>query len=307
MAGTFYKSLIMKNRIKKTEFLPYILIAPAFLLIFLFFFYPFINNFYNSFISEGTVSKPSYFVGLDNYIDVLSNEVFYQSLYNTLIWTVGVTLFQFLLGFITALISNKQYGWLKAIRPLYILPWAIPGIVAALAWRWIYNADYGILNSLLFRIGVLSQYHGWLVSPNTAMLSVMMVGVWKGYPFYMMMLYAGLQGIPLELYEAAKIDGANRIQLFKNITLPQLRPIIVMSLTLGLIWTSNYFEGIYVLTGGGPARTTETLPIFIYNTAFSYFRIHDAVIPSVIFFFIILFLASLYVLMIKRRGELKNE
>ena len=189
---------------------------------------------------------------------------------------------------------------MKILRPMYILPWAIPGIVAALAWRWIYNADYGILNSLLVQLGILERFHGWLVDPSTAMFSAMVMGTWKGFPFYTLMLFAGLQSIPEELFEAARIDGASSIQDFRHVSMPQLRPIIVMSLTLGIIWTSNYFDAIYVLTGGGPSRMTETLPLFIYNTAFAYFRMNDATVPSIVLFLLILGFALLYLRLMKR-------
>jgi multiple sugar transport system permease protein len=293
---------VPRHKTLKPDLLPYILVAPAFILMIIFFFYPFASNLYNSFMSEATFTRPPRFVGLANYRYILSSPTFHQALYNTFIWTIGVTILQFSLGLITALLLNTKVSIMKVIRPLYILPWATPGIVTALAWRWMYNADYGILNSLLVQLGIMDKYHGWLVEPSTAMLSVMAVGVWKGFPFYMLMLFAGLQGIPEELFEAAKIDGANGLQIFRHISLPQLRPILVMSLTLGLIWTSNYFDAIYVLTGGGPARMTETLPLFIYNTAFAYFRMHDAAVPSIVLFTLVMIFGALYMGLMKR-GE----
>lgn len=259
----------------RKNLLPYLLIAPAFILIFIFFFYPFLNNLFNSFIRPATLTRPARFVGLANYAYIFSQATFRQALLNTLIWTVGVTAFQFILGMITALVINLKRPFINSLRPLYIVPWATPGIVTALAWRWMYNADYGIINSVLFQSGVIREYLGWLADPSLAMLSVIAVGVWKGFPFYMLMLYAGLQGIPTELYESGEIDGASALQAFLYITIPQLKVIISMSVTLGIIWTSNYFDAIYVLTGGGPARITETLPLYIYNTAFAYFRFND--------------------------------
>lgn len=279
---------------KYRKYLPYLLISPVFILMFSLVVYALAHNLYNSFMSEFSFGKAPEFIGLANYSYILSQEIFSKVLWNTFIWTFGVTIFQFLLGMGTALFLNKKLSINKLIRPFFVLPWVMPGIAAALAWRWMYHADYGIINSFFLKVHLINNYIGWLSDPHLVMLSVIVVAVWKGFPFYMLMLFAGLQGIPIEICEASKIDGANHWQIFKFITLPSLRTIIIMSLTLGIIWTSNYFEAIYILTGGGPARLTETLPVFIYNTAFSYFRLHDAAIPSIVLFFLVIIFVGIY-------------
>lgn len=284
------------------KLLPYVLLLPAIIGIAVFSFYPFIINVINSFMAGTTQAGNLRFVGFDNYRYVLRDRILIKSLVNTVNWTFTVTIFQFLVGFGLALFCTSKLKIMKLVKPLYILPWAIPGVVATLAWRWMYNGDYGIINSMLFQLGLIKANIGWISNPSLAMMSVIIVGVWKGFPFYLLMTFAGLQTIPGELFEAAKIDGANQRQSFWHITLPQMKVVLTMALTLGFIWTSNYYDGIYALTGGGPARSTETLPIYIYNTAFSYYRMNDAVIPSIILFIFAASLGAVY-LKLKTKGD----
>jgi len=287
--------------LKLRKYLPYFFMMPAFVLIFSLLIYVLIYNLYNTFMSEASFGEPPHFVGWSNYLYVFSNQAFLQAIKNTFVWTFGVSFLQFFLGMGTALFLNKKLSINKILRPFFVLPWVMPGVVAALAWRWMYDADYGIINSFLLRMRLINNYIGWLSDPSIVMLSVIIVGVWKGFPFYTVMLFGGLQGIPSEIYEASKIDGANSWQTFIFITFPSLRIIIIMSLTLGIIWTSNYFEAIYVLTGGGPARMTETLPVFIYNTAFSYFRLHDAAVPSIVLLFLVMIFVGIYYVFLKKQ------
>ena len=282
--------------------LPYLLVLPAVIGIAIFSLYPFIYNIVSSFTAGTRMAGNFRFVGFENYKYVLGNRTLKNALWNTLVWTFTVTLGQFALGFAMALLCNTRLTAARKLKPIYVFPWAIPGIVATLSWRWMLNGDFGVLNSLLFKLGVIKTYIPFLSSPNTAMASVVLVAIWKSYGYYLLMMYAGLQSIPAELYESAKIDGANSWQSLLHVTLPQMRTLISMALTLGVIWTSNYYDGIYALTGGGPARMTETLAIHIYTTAFVYYRMNDAVIPSILLFLIALVFGSAY-FTIKSKSE----
>lgn len=283
--------------------IPYLLIAPAFAVMAAVILYPIASNVWASFMGEATLSRPSEFVGLDQYRAVLNDPVFVPALRRTLIWAFGVTVMQFLLGLALALLLNRQFVGRSVVRSLAIIPWIMPGIVVAVVWRFLYAVDYGLINQSLRAIGLDSLTHAWLTNLSTAMPSVMAVGVWKGFGFYMVMLLAGLQGIPTDVIEAARLDGANRFQMLRDITLPLLRPVILMSVVLGLIWTTNYFEAIYILTGGGPARVTETLPIFIYNTAFQFYRLNEAVASAIILLLLVLVMVGAYLVLFLRLNK----
>jgi multiple sugar transport system permease protein len=282
---------------------PYLLIAPAFAVMLMVIVYPVISNIWASFMGEATLSRPSEFVGFDQYRKVLDDPIFQPALRRTLLWAFGVTVMQFILGLSMALLLNRAFPGRVVLRSLAILPWITPGIVVAVVWRFLYAGDVGLFNQALRAINLGDLTRAWLTNLDTAMPAVMLVGVWKGFGFYMVMLLAGLQGIPTDVVEAARLDGAGRMQMLRDITLPLLRPVILMSVVLGLIWTSNYFEAIYVLTGGGPARATETLPIFIYNTAFQFFRLNEAIASAIILLLLVVAMVAVYVTLFLRLNK----
>jgi multiple sugar transport system permease protein len=284
-------------------FIPYLLIAPAFAIMLAVIIYPIASNVWASFMGEATLSRPSEFVGLDQYRAVLNDPVFVPALRRTLTWAFGVTIMQFTLGLLLALLLNRPFAGRSAVRSLAIVPWIMPGIVVAVVWRFLYAGDFGLINQALRAIGLGSLTEPWLTNLSTAMPAVMVVGVWKGFGFYMVMLLAGLQGIPTDVVEAARLDGANRFQMLRDITMPLLRPVILMSVVLGLIWTTNYFEAIYILTAGGPARATETLPIFIYNTAFQFYRLNEAVASAIILLLLVLAMVAVYMTLFLRLNK----
>jgi multiple sugar transport system permease protein len=298
-------STAVRRRAARTEALretalAYLFSAPALLAIALVLFYPIISMLITSFYSKPTLSHPSVFIALENYLSVLSDPIFPTAVRNTFVWTFGVTFGQIILGLYFALILHQRFPGRWLARVLMIVPWVLPGIVVAVAWRFMYSQDLGLINMLLRWLGLGQFTHAWLGDRQTAMISVIVVGIWKGFGFYTLMFLAGMQTIPVDLYEAAKIDGANGRQQLFGITLPLLRPVIVTSTVLGLIWTSNYFEAIFVMTGGGPARSTETLPMFIYNTGFTFYRIEEAMAGSNILMLIVLAMLGVYALVVSR-------
>jgi multiple sugar transport system permease protein len=265
-------------------------------------FYPMIYNVVNSTFSGRQFDQAPRFIGLTHYGNLVKDPEFYASLRLTLVWTLVTTALQYSVGLFTALLMNQALLASRTVRGLYILPWIVPGVVAAIVFRFMYNFDAGLLNVTLRSVGLGALARPWVSIPSTAMGAAILLGVWKGFPFYMVMLLAGLQTVPQDLFDAAHIDGASAWGTLRYVSLPFLKPVSATSLLLGLIWTSNYFDGIFLLTGGGPAQATNTLPIYIYKTAFSTFDLNRASAASVLLLVIVVLMATIY-LVFSRRSE----
>ena len=209
------------------------------------------------------------YVGLANYVRLLHDEVFWQSLGNSFYWVFGSVFFQFLGGFAAALLLHQSFRGRALIRTVMLLPWIIPGVVVALIWEFIYQPNYGLLNDILSRAGLMTERVTWLSSPVLAMPAVIATNIWRGMPFFAIMLLAGLQAIPTDLYEAARVDGASVVRRFVHITLPMLRPIIVVATATRIVWTFNYADLIFVMTGGGPANATQITSTYTLLQAYS--------------------------------------
>lgn len=284
----------MNEAMYSNRFLPYLILLPAFAVMGLVIFYPMAYSMLNSTFDTPAYQRAAQFIGAKNYESVLKDARFYDALGRTFIWTIGCTVLQYVVGLGMALLLDTKVRTVPWLRPVFILPWIIPGVVAAMAFRLMYANDVGLINVTLRSLGLGSLARPWTATTDTAMGAALLLGTWKGFPFYMIMLLAGLQNIPVELVEAARIDGASGRQVLMRILLPLLAPISSISLLLGIIWTSNYFDGIYLLTGGGPARATETLPIYIYNTGLVQFDLPRASAASVILLVIVTVTASIY-------------
>ena len=209
------------------------------------------------------------YVGLANYLRLVHDDVFWLSLWNSFLWVFGSVSLQFLGGFLAALVLHQAFRGRALVRTITLLPWIIPGVVVALIWEFIYQPNYGLLNDLLARTGLMTERVAWLSSPALAMPAVIATNVWRGVPFFAIMLLAGLQAIPTELYEAARVDGASVVQRFRHVTLPMLRPIIVVATATRIVWTFNYADLIFVMTGGGPANATQITSTYTLLQAYS--------------------------------------
>jgi multiple sugar transport system permease protein len=220
------------------------------------------------------------------YARVVRSPAFVRALQVTAIYTAIASLLAFVIGFATALLLNRPLRGRRLARVLLLLPWPIPASIAALMWMWIFETNFGILNLSLLRIGVLDQPVRWLATPLAALAAVTATTVWKGYPFYVLMILAGLQAIPQELYESAQVDGAGAVRQLRHITLPGLRSIIGIAVVLQSLWIFSHVDIIRVMTNGGPYRSTETLAVQIYENAFQYFEISPAAVVGVITLFI---------------------
>ena len=209
------------------------------------------------------------FIGLDNYIAIWNDPVFWSSLGRTAVW-IGLTVpLQLVLGLVTALLLNQTFRWRALARSLILIPWALPSVVIGLMWSWIYNPQVGLLNDLMLRLGLLQSAVPWLANPDTSLYAIIVALVWQGFPFFAIMILAGLQTIPHSLYEAAEIDGASDWEQFWHITLPALKSVLVTAVMLRIIWVANSVDVIYVMTGGGPGYATHTLPLYALKRTYA--------------------------------------
>ncbi|MDB5850456.1 MAG: sugar transporter permease [Rhodoferax sp.] len=254
----------------RTSILPYVLLSPAVLATVIVVFYPMvqavITSLYNNILWKPRGVK---FIGLDNYIAIWHDPVFWASLGRTAIW-IGLTVpLQLLLGLVTALLLNQTFRWRGLARSLILIPWALPSVVIGLMWSWIYNPQVGLLNDLMLRLGLLQTAVPWLANPDTSLYAIIAALVWQGFPFFAIMILAGLQTIPHSLYEAADIDGASDWQQFWHITMPALKAVLVTAVMLRIIWVANSIDVIYVMTGGGPGYATHTLPLYALKRTYA--------------------------------------
>jgi len=259
--------------------------------------YPVLKGIYTSFhyVNLAQPWRGTPFVGLANYTALMKDPDFWLSFKNSILYTLGAVASQFLVGFGAALVLNRHFRGRGVVRGIVLLPWVMPGVLAALMWSWMYNAQVGVINDILLRLHLINKPIAWLANPDTAMLAVIGVAMWKGFPFFTVMLLAGLQSIPQELYEAASIDGASAWQRFRYITLPLMKEIILITTTLRIIGAFNYADLVYVLTEGGPAKATLTLPVFSFLKAYQYFDFGYSAAISVIMMLVLFAFTLLYI------------
>lgn len=246
----------------------YILVIPALTAFCLVILFPFINSIAMSFTNANMLKPTRQFVFLNNFIKIFRDPNFFFVLTNTLVFVVGSVALPFVLGFIWALVLNEKFRFSELLRGVTLINWIIPSTAIGFLWMWIFNGDYGVLNGALRAAGLIDENINWLGNPRTAMLVVILARTWQLLPWYMAFLIGGLQGISLEQAEAAKIDGANNLAIFRHVVLPEMKAIIGLVLLLGTIGSLQHFDLIWVMTEGGPARATTTLSIEVYRNAF---------------------------------------
>jgi arabinogalactan oligomer/maltooligosaccharide transport system permease protein len=286
-----------------TEKFAYILMAPAAIVMFGVVVYPF---FYNVVISFSNMSlrhfRDWHLIGLKQYEEVFSGRIFYTVFLKTIIWTVVNVFFHVTIGVVLALILNRKLFGKAAIRTLLILPWAIPQVIVALTWRSMFNYEYGAINLFIAHYLRMAPVE-WLGKPLEAFSACIITNIWLGFPFMMTIALGGLQSIPQELYEAADIDGASGWQKFWTVTAPLSRPVMIPAITLGIIWTFNNVNIIWLVSNGGePSDQTHILVSYVYKAAFNLYRYGYAAALSMVIF-VILFAFSLVFLKRTRASE----
>jgi multiple sugar transport system permease protein len=246
--------------------LGYLFLAPALLVVIGVVAYPFANAVLLTFQTK-TAGAVGRYIGLDNYRELLNMDVFWRTVYNTVFYTGMSVGIKFIFGLGMALVLNQERLFNNLFRSFLLIPWAVPTVISALNWRWIYDDASGLINNILVRLNLIEETISWLSDPHLAMFAVIAVVVWQGTPFFTMGFLAGLQSIPKELYEAAEIDGATVLQQFRHITLPCLRPIFITVVMLSTILTAAGIQFVLVLTNGGPADRTMIFPLLSYTLA----------------------------------------
>lgn len=249
-------------------------LAPAWVFLLVLIGYPLVRVLIDAFTNANLINASvSGFAGLGNFADVTSDPHFPAAVKNTLVWTVGSVIGEYLVGLGAALLLSRGVRGQGAFRVLTFIPWLVPIIVAGMTWAWMLNPDFGIINSLLTRSGIIDQPINFLGDSTWAMPTVIFINIWRSFPYYTISFLAALQAIPAELYEAASIDGANAWRRFWSITMPQLRSTSLIIVFIHLIWTAVNFDFIWVLTQGGPNYATITMPILIYRYSMQDFNV----------------------------------
>jgi multiple sugar transport system permease protein len=284
-----------RRRIRGLE--PYGFVAPAGVLIIVLMVAPIVIVIGYSFLNNVITEPNPTFVGIGNYVALFADGDFLTAIGNTAVFTLASVIAHLVIGITFAMLLNSKLlpAWGRAIfRVIFILPWLFTAAIIAIHWRLILD-PHGVINFLLEQVHLIQQGVPWFGSPGTAMLAVVVMNIWSGYPFFMLSLLAGLQGIPGDLYEAARVDGANGVQAFFSVTIPQLRPIIIAMAMLDMLWTTQQFALIWLTTGGGPINVTEVLSTFTYKAAFSNYEFSIASAASVVLLLFSLVVAFFYV------------
>ncbi len=249
---------------------PYLFILPVLIILIGFFGYPLLDSIMMSF-QNYKLSAPGKigFNGVDNYVKLFSDPDIGLITRNSIVYVVASVGLQFFFGMILALALRKKFRGRNVYQSVVFLPWAFSAFVVGLMFRWSFNGEYGVVNDVLMKLGLIQDKIAWLGTPGLSLLVVIFAMVWIGIPFFAIMILAALQSIPADVYESADIDGAGSIKQFFKITLPYIKPTIIMTLLLRTIWIFNSFDLIVMITGGGPANYSQTLPSYMYSKAFS--------------------------------------
>jgi multiple sugar transport system permease protein len=239
--------------------------APAVLWLLLLLGYPFVLSIWIAFTNK-TVGQAGEFVGLANFTRQWESEIFRRAFLNTLAYTAIATVFKVGIGFGLALLLNQAFVGRRAVRALLLLPWIVPTVLSTMAWLWMFDSNLSSINWVLRNLGLIQRNIPWLTDPTMALVSIIIVNVWRGLPFFAITLLAGLQTVPQELFDAAKVDGANQLQRLRRITVPMVMPVITIVTIVSIIGTLSDLQVVYALTGGGPNNTTHVLATLSYKT-----------------------------------------
>ncbi len=286
-------------KLRKT-YTPYLFLLPALVFMGIFLFYPIADVFRLSFTDYNMITEPS-FLGMENYQELLSDPIFWKSLKNSFIYLIGVVPILVIAPIFLAVLVNHKLRGMKWFRAAYYIPVVTSMVVVGIMWKWLYKGN-GLLNYLLQTIGLIDDPIYWLTSPQYALYSVMAVTVWKGLGYYMVIYLSGLQSIPANLYEAAEIDGASWWQKHLKVTIPLLKPSILLVMILSSIAAMKVFTEVYVMTNGGPLNSSKTLVYYIYEIAFEQLNLGYAAAMGFVLF-IIIFILSFFNISLMDHGE----
>ena len=294
-ANTVTKRRLLDSYDKRHKLIGFAFAIPAVIFLLTFVVYPVVYNVYLSFTNTSLIKKTSNFVWLDNYVRMFGNKLFKKYLWNTCVWTFWSVLGQLVLGLGIALLISRPMKGSTALRSFLLIPYVVPAVTLALVSKWIMNSDYGIVSYWLQQAGLLEARQSLLAMQGPAMWVVVILNIWRSYPFPMLIYWAALKGIDRQMYEAAEVDGATKLQVFTRITLPQLKNTTIVLIVLRTIWTATYYDLIYMVTGGGPSGSTTTLPILIYQSSFGSYQVGYAAAISMVLGLLMLVCIIFYV------------
>ncbi|SDK46983.1 carbohydrate ABC transporter permease [Sediminibacillus albus] len=284
----------------------YLFIYPAVIFMLLLIGYPLIYNIILSFQDvdlSSLASGDKHFVGFDNYKALAQEDGFGISVWNTIVYTLGSVIFQVVIGFLLAMFFSMKFRLASFLRGVVMISWLIPLTITALLYKFMMGSGEGIFNQMLMSIGFIDDPIQWLSNPDIALWSVIIANIWVGIPFNMLLLSTGLSNLPEDVYESASLDGANWFQKLTRITIPLLRPVLLVVLMLGFIYTFKVFDLVFVMTGGGPINSTEVLSTIAYRLSFNEFEFSIGAAAANILFFILLIVSVIYLIMINKDEE----
>jgi multiple sugar transport system permease protein len=281
------------------RWLAVVLLLPTVVLLGLFIAYPFVKGVLLS-VTDAKVGVPGHFIGLDNFDKLWNDSIFRVAVRNTFVYTAVTTVFKLALGLWLAMLLNRHFKGKALTRAFILLPFIIPTVLSTFAWKWMFDPTFSVINWTLFRLSLITGRINWLGDPNLAMISVIIVNVWRGVPFYAISLLAGLQTINPELQEAAAIDGARPWQRFWHVTWPLLLPVTMVVVLFSVIQTFADFQLVYVLTGGGPANATHLFATYAYQIGVGTGLLSEGAAISLAMFPILLVVVVIQLLYIRR-------
>lgn len=284
----------MIKKLKNIDATTWLFILPAVFIVLALLIYPVISSIGYSFTSKHLTRPGVEFVGLGNYIKILGDSDFYRAFWMSIKWTFLSLTGQVLVGFILAISLNKISFGKGVYRVLLIVPWAFPAIVIAITWKYLLNGVYGYIPNLIMDLGITSELPQFLSSGQLIFPTILFINIWFGAPMIMVNVLSALQTIPMEQYEAAKIDGAGKWQVFTSITLPHIKNVIGLLIVLRTIWVFTNFDIVYLLTGGGPANSTTTLPIYAYNMGWGTKLLGRSSAVTILMLLFLVLICSLY-------------
>ncbi|CAN5846910.1 sugar ABC transporter permease [soil metagenome] len=295
---------VPRARWRRFNWLPYLLAIPIFLYELVFILYPIFEGIKSSFYQQRNLGAPANWVGLENYSRLIRDEFFWNSMQKTLLFMAGVIVLSIGFGLFSAVVLNRAFFGRSVARGIVTMPWAFPEVPAVLVFLWMLNPQFGVMNVFANWLPWVDQNPKWLLDPDLAMVSVILITAWKGFPFYSLVILAALQTVPQELSEAARVDGATRRQAFFAVTVPCIMPTLLLLVVLASIYAFKQFTIVWLLTGGGPASATDTVVVRIYQTAFRFYDFNYASTIGVAGFLVVLTISLLF-LMIQRKQELE--
>jgi len=304
--GSSQQSSTLKERLtlwlNRDSTVGQIMVAPMVILLVTLVAYPFVLSLWLS-LTNKTIGVPGVFVGLKNFIGQWQSQIFVQALRNTFVYTIITTIVKLILGFGLALFLNQEFRGRQFVRAALLLPWIVPTVLSTMAWLWMFDSNLSSINWVLRDLGLIEKNIPWLTQPTWALVSVMIVNIWRGIPFFGITILAGLQTIPQELYDAASIDGANRLGRLANVTIPLVRTIVYVVLVMSIIGTFSDLQVVYGLTGGGPANATQVLATLSYKAGLQSGMLGQGAAISMYMFPVLLLMVILEVRYMRRSAE----